>query len=1115
MSMSGKTVAVGLRIEGDASGARKAATETAADLKALADDAAKVRLLDAAVTSVERFEAAVQATQAKVRALRETLSEAYAAGADAPMIRKLEKDLAAVERQARQSEGALQKAEATVIDLNLRFADAGISAANLADKKAELIQRSQDVAQAAQEEAKYQRFLADETERAAKAAAQLAADASFEAQRQQAMEAQKAAQYTGWWAEQLDRAAQAKEDLDAALDLDKQRQANVQTQKAAEYADWWAKELEQVDRAAQTARASTTTLNRSFAALNIRSADQINAEILEINQALLDLAKRADLTGDEFDRAFAQGQRRLAALKQEAAGGGAAMDDVGRRAGNLSAMFGRLGRAFIGFELAKELVRVNAELENVERTFNAVTASAEDSAREMDYAREVAARLGLEQIATARSYASLMAATKGTAAEGEKTRQVFESVARAMSLAGKSSADTEGALLALQQMASKGVVSMEELRGQLGERLPGALNAVAQGLGITTAQLIKLVETGQLTAEELFPALSDGLNKLYKDASTETLTQEWQHFKTSIENVYKTIGDAGPIAALKLALEGMETTVVTVDTMITALGKDIGVFFGALANGDIGLKGFSENAKQAFAEVEEEARQRLLLVAQHNGVMAASLDEVGQQMLAQAKEREASVDAEARKFVSLKLAHAEVAEAAATATAQSVKNAEAIKAQGEASIKAAEAMGGEADQLRARAQAATADAAALADVAQRRQAEAAAMAEQVSRMRELTVAAGGATEQQQKVIDNLVKLAEARQADADKATAQATQSQMAAVRAEVEAKAYESARGELSKWSATKEAQLSVDQAAIRLAIEQQRTIAAVAKERGNEYEATQALLEIKKLEIKLAELTAKAKAAEADAIMASVKAERAALEMAGKLTEAKKAELVAAEASANVKKVEADIAAETANRLRQLADAQEYNANTARWAADANDKLANSLDGVASAARDAEEAQKKLDAARKGETRASAPVFDPRRAVLAAGVEQADLDDVTRRLEYLIERQQAQGTGRKIVSQRGIIEPDYSGLIRQAMADVYAGQADVNNRGAAAKKTETVEPVVQQNTSPSSTTAALSIRRVQIDLRGSGGTTRLYADDEASADSFIRMLERDARRSS
>lgn len=228
--------------------------------------------------------------------------------------------------------------------------------------------------------------------------------------------------------------------------------------------------------------------------------------------------------------------------------------------------------------------------------------------------------------------------------------------------------------------------------------------------------------------------------------------------------------------------------------------------------------------------------------------------------------------------------------------------------------------------------------------------------------------------------------------------------------------------------------------------------------------------------------------------------------------------EMIKAQAWVNGFSVEVDKSGKTVlqavDALNQYADGLRSGEDTARWAADANKQLANSLDSVAESAASAEEAQRRLEAARKGETRATAPIFDPRRAVLAAGVEQADLDEVTSRLEYLIERQQAQGTGRKIVSQRGIIEPDYSGLIRQAMADVYAGQTDVNNRAAAAKIPDTVEPVVQQNAAVSSPAAALSIRRVQIDLRGSGGTTRLYADDEASADSFIRMLERDARRS-
>jgi tape measure domain-containing protein len=66
----------------------------------------------------------------------------------------------------------------------------------------------------------------------------------------------------------------------------------------------------------------------------------------------------------------------------------------------------------------------------------------------------------------------------------------------------------------LQQIASKGTVQMEELRGQLGERLPIAFGAAAKGLGLTQQELIKLVESGRLTADQFFPALTKGLNEL-------------------------------------------------------------------------------------------------------------------------------------------------------------------------------------------------------------------------------------------------------------------------------------------------------------------------------------------------------------------------------------------------------------------------------------------------------------------------------------------------------------------------------------------------------------------------------------------------------------------------
>jgi hypothetical protein len=104
-------------------------------------------------------------------------------------------------------------------------------------------------------------------------------------------------------------------------------------------------------------------------------------------------------------------------------------------------------------------------------------------------------------------------------------------------------------------MISKGTVSAEELRGQLGERLPGAFNLAAKAMGVTTAELGKMLENGEIMAGDLLPKLALELNKTFGDkitgnvdslqASTNRLSNT---FTTAINNghigeVFKTIID--------------------------------------------------------------------------------------------------------------------------------------------------------------------------------------------------------------------------------------------------------------------------------------------------------------------------------------------------------------------------------------------------------------------------------------------------------------------------------------------------------------------------------------------------------------------------------------------
>ena len=62
--------------------------------------------------------------------------------------------------------------------------------------------------------------------------------------------------------------------------------------------------------------------------------------------------------------------------------------------------------------------------------------------------------------------------------------------------------DLNGILRAFTQIISKGTVQSEELKGQVGERLPGAFALAADALGMTTAELQKALENGEVKSAE-------------------------------------------------------------------------------------------------------------------------------------------------------------------------------------------------------------------------------------------------------------------------------------------------------------------------------------------------------------------------------------------------------------------------------------------------------------------------------------------------------------------------------------------------------------------------------------------------------------------------------------
>jgi len=316
--------------------------------------------------------------------------------------------------------------------------------------------------------------------------------------------------------------------------------------------------------------------------------------------------------------------KRAGELRPGLQGIGSASDAAAGKVSGLGGIAGEVAGKLKGLAAAfgvVEVLQTAASMEALRAGLAAVSGDAEKAAADLDFVKAVANRAGTDVQGAAQAFLSLSAATKGTAVEGDATRRVFEAVSSSMAVAGKSSAETQNALTALAQMAGKGVVSMEELRGQLGEALPGAMNAAAKGLGVTTQELIALTESGQLTAQQLFPALVAGLEDLYGAGTQagQTLGQEFANIKNAFVDLVDNLQNSGGFDGLKRGAEVAQAAIVLLDVAIVGIGKTIGALAGAVATLDF------SGLKDAFADIEAEARKKLLGAAQHNDTLRASM----------------------------------------------------------------------------------------------------------------------------------------------------------------------------------------------------------------------------------------------------------------------------------------------------------------------------------------------------------------------------------------------------------------------------------------------------------------------------------------------------------
>ena len=348
-------------------------------------------------------------------------------------------------------------------------------------------------------------------------------------------------------------------------------------------------------------------------------------------RALRGIAKAAGLTNAEIQKLGASmnvsqaGINSVIGKTQGASDAMGGLVAIGRTA---AGVFGGMIFAQLAMQLSElpgQVIQAGIAFDSLERSMYAVTGSATKAAETLGWIRGEADRLGQNFYTIAPEFKNIAAAARGTAMEGENVREMFSAIVGASTALGLSADDTHGTLRALQQMMSKGKIQAEELRGQLGERLPGALKMMADGMGVSTAELNKMMEQGKLLADDALPKLTEQINKMYKaaaekaalesgQAAVNKLSQAWTDLKVNLFDadafVWATNKVTGLVKAMNkvVGLDDPASRLAELESQRSDLKKSFG---GSILPGSQAAKrmpGYADFQKQ-LADVERQIRR--------------------------------------------------------------------------------------------------------------------------------------------------------------------------------------------------------------------------------------------------------------------------------------------------------------------------------------------------------------------------------------------------------------------------------------------------------------------------------------------------------------------------
>lgn len=225
-------------------------------------------------------------------------------------------------------------------------------------------------------------------------------------------------------------------------------------------------------------------------------------------------------------------------------------------------MASALGLGGIGLSnLVSRFIDVARETNRARMALRNISADSAAFGVNMNYLTNLAQQYG-QNLNTLTSNFSRFSAASNAAGVGIKEQQeIYSSVTKAITAFGLSGEEANLTFMALGQMMAKGKISSEELRRQMGERIPTAMQAMANAAGVSIQQLDKMLKSGDIYSKDILPKFAKELDKLTGTINLDNLETSVNRLSTAfikltedlrIGEFYKKLVDGAASALTKV-----------------------------------------------------------------------------------------------------------------------------------------------------------------------------------------------------------------------------------------------------------------------------------------------------------------------------------------------------------------------------------------------------------------------------------------------------------------------------------------------------------------------------------------------------------------------------------